>query len=100
MARAAAHPQSGRGLRHDTVRRRLLLAVRQGLRDAVLLPVDPRDVPALSLRPGHASRLEGIHSRHADLDRLHRRDDADALGLPVSLTAMIADAARDFVKSL
>jgi NADH-quinone oxidoreductase subunit H len=27
----------------------------------VLLPVVPRDVPALSLRPDHAARLEGLH---------------------------------------
>ena len=33
----------------------------------VLLPVVPRDVPALPLRPDHAARLEGVHPRHAGL---------------------------------
>ena len=56
------------------------LAVRQDLRVAVHLPLDPRDVPALPLRPDHAARLEGVHSGHAGLDRVPRRDDADALG--------------------
>ena len=50
------------------------------------LPVDPRDVPALPLRPDHAARLEGVHPGHAGLDHLPRRDDADALGAPVPLT--------------
>ena len=54
---------------------------------AVRLPVDPRDVPALSLRPDHAARLEGVHSGDARLDRVPRRDDADALGRPLPLTA-------------
>ena len=34
----------------------------QDVRDAVHLPVDTRDVPALSLRPDHAAGLEGVHS--------------------------------------
>src|SRR5690606_22743119 len=36
------------------------LAHRQGLPGAVLLPLGPRDLSALSLRPAHAPRLEGI----------------------------------------
>ena len=36
----------------------------------VLLPVVPRDVPALPLRPDHASRLEGVHSRDAGVARV------------------------------
>ena len=31
----------------------------------VVLPVVPRDLPALPLRPDHAARLEGVHSAHA-----------------------------------
>ena len=34
----------------------------------VLLPVVPRDLPALSLRPDHAARLEGPHPGDARLD--------------------------------
>ncbi len=33
------------------------------------LPLVPRDVPALSLRPDHASRLEGVHPGDAGVDR-------------------------------
>ena len=40
----------------------------------VLLPVVPRDVPALPLRPDHASRLEGVHPGDAGLDRGRGRD--------------------------
>ena len=35
----------------------------------VLLPVVPRHVPALPLRPDHAARLEGVHSGDAGVDR-------------------------------
>ena len=43
-----------------------------------VLPVVPRDVPALPLRPDHAARLEGVHPDDARLDRRPRRVDADA----------------------
>ena len=36
---------------------------------AVPVPVVPRDLPALPLRPDHAARLEGVHPAHARLDR-------------------------------
>src|SRR3546814_18834300 len=36
------------------------LAVCQDRPGAVLLPLGPRDLPALSLRPAHAPRLEGV----------------------------------------
>ena len=39
---------------------------------AVHLPVVPRHVPALPLRPDHAARLEGLHSGDARLDRASR----------------------------
>ena len=64
----------------------IVVARAQDVVRAVHLPVGPRDVPALSLRPDHAARLEGVHSGHAGLDRLPRRDDADALRRPVPLT--------------
>ena len=37
----------------------------QDVRRAVHLPVDPRDVSALPLRPDHAAGLEGVHPDHA-----------------------------------
>src|SRR6266496_5763635 len=65
------------------------MAVREDGRRAVLLPVDPGDVPALSLRSDHAPRLEGLHPDHAGMDRVSRRDDADALGRAVPLTSLV-----------
>ena len=57
----------------------------EDVRGAVRLPVDPGDVAALPVRPDHAARLEGLHSGDARLDRVPRRDDADAVGRPVPL---------------
>ena len=44
------------------------LAGAQDLLLPVLLPVVPRHVPALPLRPDHAARLEGVHSGDAGVD--------------------------------
>ncbi len=57
----------------------LVLAVRQGLLRRVALHLVPRLVPALSLRPDHAARLEGVHSDHAGLAGRRRGLDADAV---------------------
>ena len=35
----------------------------------ILFPVVPGDISALPLRPDHAARLEGVHSRHHRVDR-------------------------------
>ncbi len=51
----------------------LHLAVPQDLVLPVLLPVVPRHVPALPLRPDHAARLEGVHSGDARVDHGGRR---------------------------
>ena len=50
-------------------RRRLPLAVPQALLLPVPVPLVPRHVPALPLRPDHASRLEGPDSGDHRLDR-------------------------------
>ena len=50
-------------------RRRLPLAVRQAVLLPVPVPLVPRHVPALPLRPDHASRLEDPDSDHHRLDR-------------------------------
>jgi NADH:ubiquinone oxidoreductase subunit H len=44
----------------------------------VRVPVDPRVVPALPLRPDHAAGLEGLHSHHPGVDHRGRRHDAAA----------------------
>ena len=54
----------------------LHLAVPQDLVLPVLLPVVPRHVPALPLRPDHAARLEGVHSGDARVDRRGGRSQA------------------------
>ena len=46
---------------------------------AVPVPVVPRDVSALPLRPDHAAGLEGVHPDHAGLAGRDRRLDADAV---------------------
>jgi NADH-quinone oxidoreductase subunit H len=58
------------GLHHQ---RRLPLAVPQAVLFPVPVPVVPRHVPALPLRPDHASRLEDPDSDHHRLDRGRRR---------------------------
>src|SRR5690606_12001000 len=50
----------------------LPVAVHQSLDLLVLLPLVPRDVPAVPVRPDHASWLEGLHSDHTRVD-LRRR---------------------------
>jgi NADH-quinone oxidoreductase subunit H len=57
--------------------RRLPVARRQGRLRAVPVPLVPRDLPAVSLRPDHASWLEGVHPRHAGVAHGDRRMDAD-----------------------
>ena len=47
--------------------------VAQDLVLPVLLPVVPRHVPALPLRPDHAARLEGLHPGDAGVDHRGRR---------------------------
>ena len=54
------------------------LAAAQDRLRPVPVPVVPRHLPALSLRPDHAPGLEGVHSRYPGLDRRRRRHDADA----------------------
>ena len=51
----------------------LHLAVPEDLVLPVLLPVVPRHVPALPLRPDHAARLEGLHPGDARVDHGGRR---------------------------
>src|SRR5690606_28299503 len=51
------------------------------------LPVGASDVPALSLRPDHAARLEGVHSRDDRLDRRRGRDGGARGGPMVGVTA-------------
>ena len=46
---------------------------------AVPVPVVPRHLPALPLRPDHAAGLEGVHPDDAGLARGDRRLDADAV---------------------
>ncbi len=87
-----------RDFRPASVRRRVAVAVREDLRGAVRLPLDTGHVAALPLRPDHAAWLEGLHPRDARLDRVPRRDDADALGGSVPLRGDEAMLAR--VKSL
>ena len=64
--RRIAHPGSAGSAGR---RRRLPLAVRQTILLPVLFPLVPRHVPALPLRPDHASRLEDPDSNHHRLDR-------------------------------
>ena len=58
---------------------RLPVAARQGRLRAVPVPLVPRHLPALSLRPDHAAGLEGVHPDHAGLAGGDRRLDADAV---------------------
>ncbi len=67
-------------------RRHRLVAAEDRLR-AVPVPVVPRHLPALSLRPDHAPGLESVHSHHHRLDRRRRRHDADAVWLSLPLSA-------------
>ena len=64
-------PRSGSALAR---RAELPLAVPQALLLPVLFPLVPRHVPALPLRPDHASRLEDPDSGDHRLDRGRRRD--------------------------
>ena len=51
----------------------LFLAGAQALCDVVSVLMVPRDIPALSLRPDHAARLEGSDSGHDRVDLRRRR---------------------------
>ncbi len=51
----------------------------QDLRGRDHVPVGPRDLPALPLRPDHASGLEDLHPRHAGVAGGGGSVDADAL---------------------
>src|SRR4029079_17705525 len=84
-------PERRRRARRASVRRRFPLARDQGVVRPPDLPVGSRDVSALPLRPDHAAPLEGVHSGHAYLDRVPRRDDADAVRrlLPLAMTTLI-----------
>jgi hypothetical protein len=60
------------------------VAVPEDLRGAVLFPLDSRHLPPLSLRPDHASGLEGVHPAVPDLARRRRLlDDVAAEHLEV-----------------
>ena len=85
-ARCARSCSSAAGWRRST--RRCSAAVppflwllRQGVRDRLVLPLVPRHLPALPLRPDHAPGLEGVHPAHHRVDRGDRRVDADAAGV-------------------
>ena len=55
------------------------LAAAQGLRRRLDVPVVPRHLPALPLRPDHAAGLEDLHPGHAGLAGGGRGVDADAV---------------------
>src|SRR5207237_5309456 len=55
------------------------VAAHQDLPHRLDVPLVPRHLPALPLRPDHAAGLEGVHSAHARLDSGDRPLDADAL---------------------
>ena len=74
--------------------RRSVWLAAQDLRRRLDVPLDPRHLPALPLRPDHAPGLEGVHPAHAGVDRGGRHLDADALE-PVEMTRVL-----DFFKSL
>ena len=57
----------------------LRLAAGQGVLHLLAVPVVPRHVPALSLRPDHAPGLESVHSADHRLAGADRRVDADAV---------------------
>ena len=57
----------------------LAVALRQDGRAGDVLHLVPRDVPALSLRPDHATRLEGLHPARAGLADVRRPVDPDPL---------------------
>ncbi len=61
-----------------------------------LFPVVPRHVSAVSLRPDHAPRLEGVHSGDAGVDRRDgRRHVSYALGVHLPLSGRGNDHAED-----
>ncbi len=69
--------------RHPAARgARPALAGAEGVLLPVLLPVVPRHVPAVPLRPDHAPRLEGVHPRDAGV-ALRRVGDVDLQSRPV-----------------
>ena len=67
----------------DSVGPQLDTAIRlvsvEDVRDRLDVPLDPRHLPALPLRPDHAPGLEGVHPADAGLDRGGRHLDADAV---------------------
>ena len=69
------------------------LAAAEDLLRRVDVPLVPRHLPALPLRPDHAAGLEDLHPADAGLDRGGRHLDADALE-PLEMT----DALLDFFK--
>ena len=71
---------------HAALRRRFHLDGREDVVRAAVLPLGSRHVSALSLRPGDAAGLEGVHPGHAGLDHLPGYDDADPLGISLPLT--------------
>jgi NADH-quinone oxidoreductase subunit I len=69
------------------------------------VPLVPRHLPALPLRPDHAAGLEGLHPDHAGLAGRRRGVDADAAGTSGSLRPgerrhPRCDRRRDFFESL
>ena len=75
-----ASPFEGLGVprRFLAARRQFLLAVREDLFLHVHVLLAAGDVPALSLRSDHATRLEGLHPRDDHLDRGRGRHGVDA----------------------
>ena len=66
----------------------------------VLLPVVPRDLSPLSLRPDHAPGLEGLHSRDHRLDRGRGRDGRLAHRSLEYLRGAIMNAISNALKTL
>jgi NADH-quinone oxidoreductase subunit H len=73
--------------------RRLRLAVPEDFLCGFAVPVVPRDVPALSLRPDHAPGLESVHTGDAGVDRRARRLDANPA---VDMVEMMIQSIRNF----
>jgi NADH-quinone oxidoreductase chain I len=97
----AVRPADARLDRPVDVVLELVLAVRQDLRHRHHVPLGARDLPALSLRPDHAPRLEDFHPGDAGLAGRRRPRHSVALEyLEISKSAMAqATPIKDFLSS-